>query len=293
MEVLRDAGMKIPPEQAFNELRRRVALTPRELSLNDSGEPRYETAVKFRVGDAATLRWASKIGGWSITDAGIDALETYHDADELYAELRRRYREIDQRRKQAIQNLSDVHQFIATTLQMVEPGSWTAHDDLAELADTSADEVADFLASGTVRIADSYRVLNADGTIPAEGMLNSAYRGVDLQHRLADEGIEFDSLGRASQSQRLRADALKELLEARADEEPSATARRAWMVRGSNVDGVNLVDDWIRDRFVSLSASQLTGVDPGCRVRRVEAGGGGRVPAQVVCVPRAAARGVR
>ena len=80
----------------------------------------------------------SKIGGWSITDAGIEALETYPDADDLQAEFNRLYREIDQRRKQALQSLSEVQQFIATTLQLVEPGSWTAHDDLAELADTTA-----------------------------------------------------------------------------------------------------------------------------------------------------------
>ena len=47
--------------------------------------------------------------------------------------------------------------------------------------------------------AESYRVLNADGSIPAEGMLNSSYRGVDLRRRLASEGIEFDADGRASQ----------------------------------------------------------------------------------------------
>ena len=35
------------------------------------------------------------------------------------------------------------------------------------------------------------------------------------------------------------------------------------MVRGSNVDGYNLVPDWLRDGFVSLSASQLGGLDPG------------------------------
>ena len=40
--------------------------------------------------------------------------------------------------------LSDVQQFIATTLQMVAPGSWTAHDDLAELADTTASEGRQF-----------------------------------------------------------------------------------------------------------------------------------------------------
>ena len=35
------------------------------------------------------------------------------------------------------------------------------------------------------------------------------------------------------------------------------------MVRGSNVDGYNLVPDWLRDGFVSLSASQLGSLDPG------------------------------
>ena len=114
-----------------------MRLTPYELSLDNSGLPRFDRAVGFHTGDAATVGWASKLGGWSITDAGIEALETYPDADELFTELRWRYREVDQRRKQAQQSLNDVQQFIATTLQMVEPGSWTAHDDLAELADTT------------------------------------------------------------------------------------------------------------------------------------------------------------
>ena len=39
--------------------------------------------------------------------------------------------------------------------------------------------------------------------------------------------------------------------------------KRAWMVRGSNVDGYNLVPEWLRDGFVSLSASQLGNLDPG------------------------------
>jgi 5-methylcytosine-specific restriction enzyme B len=33
--------------------------------------------------------------------------------------------------------------------------------------------------------------------------------------------------------------------------------RRAWMVRGTNVDGYNLVADWLRSGFVSISVSQL------------------------------------
>src|SRR6266568_1625419 len=241
LEILRDAGAKVPPSQVLDELRRRIELTPYELSADNSGMQRYNRAAGFHTLEAATIGWMSKIGGWSITDAGTEALETYPDAWGLWAELQRPYRGVDQRRRQALQNLSEVHQFIATTLLLVDPGSWTAHDDLAELADTTASQVADFLANASVRLPNSYRVLNADGAIPAEGMLNFNYRGADLHHRLASEGVEFDASGRASQNQRLTADALRELLEAReAEDEGPAPAKRAWMVRGSNVDGYNL-----------------------------------------------------
>ena len=93
-----------------------------------------------------------------------------------------------------------------------------------------------------------------------------SYRGTDLRSRLAGEGVEFDAEGRAAQNQRLTADSLKELLADRASTEEPETppaVKRAWMVRGSNVDGYNLVPEWLRDGFVSLSASQLGSLDPG------------------------------
>jgi 5-methylcytosine-specific restriction protein B len=263
LEILRDAGTKVPPSQVLDELRHRIELTPYELSADNSGLQRYNRAAGFHTLEAATIGWMSKISGWSITDAGIEALETYPDAGHLWTELQRLYREVDQRRKLALQNLSEVQHFIATTLQMVTPGSWTAQDDVAALAATTASEVAYFLANASVRLPNSYRVLNDDGSIPEEGMLNAAYRGVDLRRRLADEGIEFDADGRAAQVQRLTANALRELLEAHeAEDEAPAPAKRAWMVRGSNVDGYNLVPEWLRDGFISLSASQLGQVDP-------------------------------
>ena len=261
--ILRDAGTKIPQDQVFDELRRRVPLTDYELSLDNGGVPRYDRAVGFITGGAATVGWMSKIGGWTLTEAGIEALDAYSTPEELYAELHRRYREIDQRRKQAYQNLSEFQQFIATTLQLVEAGTWTSHDDLAELADSTATEVAHFLASAQVKLPNSYRVLNADGSIPDEGMLHWSYRGgTALRRRLAAEGVEFSASGQAVQDQRLTASSLKELLTARAPETP-LPARRAWMVRGSSVDGYNLVDDWLKDGFVSLSALQLADLDPG------------------------------
>jgi 5-methylcytosine-specific restriction enzyme B len=132
LEILRDTGTKVSRSHVMEVVARRLDLTPYEWTADKSGLPRYDTALGFMIGDAATLGWASKLGGWSITDAGIEALDAFPDKWELWTELTRRYREIDQRRKQAMQSLNDVQAFIATTLQMVEPGSWTAHDDLAE-----------------------------------------------------------------------------------------------------------------------------------------------------------------
>ena len=238
-----------------------MKLNSQELSVDNSGLPRYERAVGFHTGDAATVGWMSKIGGWSITEAGVEALDTYESADELWTELRGRLREIDRKRKEAQSNLSEVQQFVAEALALVEAGRWTAHDDLASLAGTTPDEVAHFLAS--IKLVNAYRVLNADGSVPDEGMLNFAYRGVDLRKRLVDEGIRFGADGHAAQAQRLTSEALRELLEARtAEDEVPASVKRAWMVRGTSVDGFNLVPEWLRDGFVSLSASQLGSLDP-------------------------------
>jgi 5-methylcytosine-specific restriction protein B len=261
MEILRDAGMKLSQQEVDAELGRRVTLNSQELSVDNSGSPRYERAIGFHTGDAATVGWMSKIGGWSITEAGVEALDTYQSADKLWAELRGRLREVDRKRKEAQSNLSEVQQFVAEALALVEPGMWTAHDDLASLAGTTPDDIAHFLAS--IKLVNAYRVLNADGSVPDEGMLHFAYRGVDLRKRLADEGIKFGAYGHAVQAQRLTSEALKELLEARtADDEVPVPVKRAWMVRGTSVDGFNLVPEWLREGFVSLSASQLSSLDP-------------------------------
>jgi 5-methylcytosine-specific restriction protein B len=263
LHILRDAAEPKQASEMVALVSDLIQPTPHEKERLKSGGSRWETVLGFVSGDAVTVGWMSKLGGWTITEVGIEACETYSTPEELYSELYRRWREIDQRRKQAQKNLSDVQQFITTTLRLVEPGFWTAHEDLAELAGTTANEVADFLASGKVNIPTSYRVLHADGSIPVEGMLNSAYRGVDLHRRLASEGIEFNEDGHATRAQRLTSDALKELLDARAAEDGQpAPVKRAWMVRGTSVDGFNLVPEWLREGFVSLSASQLSSLDP-------------------------------
>jgi 5-methylcytosine-specific restriction protein B len=259
MQVLRDAAEPLSKNQVVDAVRARIHPTAHESERVKSGSVRWEVALHFQSGDAVTVGWMTKREGWSIVEAGLDALAEFPTPDQLYGELKRRYREIDLRRKQALEALSDVQQYIAGALQLVGAGLWTAHDDLAELAGTTGTEVAHFLANWQVKLPNAYRVLNADGSLPEEGMLNAAYRGTDLRRQLAREGIEFDPRGRAAQAQRLTADSLKELLDAREEEpDPSASVRRAWMVRGSNVEGYNLVQTWLAAGFVSLSASQLS-----------------------------------
>jgi 5-methylcytosine-specific restriction protein B len=263
LHVLRDASAPIPSREMVARVKEQLRPTPYESEENKSGHRRWETAMRFKSGDAATVGWMTKRGDWAITEAGIEALDTYPTPIALYRELHTRYREIDQHRKQAQQDLSGVHQFIAETLRLVDVGTWTAHEDLANLAGSTATEVAHFLASGRVQLANAYRVLNSDGSIPPEGMVHASYRLIDLRQRLEGEGIEFDADGHAAQAQRSTSDDLRELLDARtAEDEVPAPVKRAWMVRGTSVDGFNLVHDWLREGFVSLSASQLSGLDP-------------------------------
>jgi 5-methylcytosine-specific restriction protein B len=108
-------------------------------------------------------------------------------------------------------------------------------------------------------------VLNSDGTIPAVEFIHANYRGSDLRKRLTLEGVEFDETGKATQSQRLTAQVLKERLDELREtgDEPVLGAKRAWMVRGTNIDGYNLVPDWLSNGLVSLSASQLGHLDTG------------------------------
>jgi 5-methylcytosine-specific restriction protein B len=157
-----------------------------------SGGVRWETVLGYMSGSAVNVGWMSKAGGWSISDAGAAALDTYQAPQDLLDELDRRRSEHDERRKQAFQALGEDHQFIANTLELVDAGSWTAHEDLAELSSTSADNVKYFLANASIKMPTAYRVLNADGTVPDEWVLNANYRGTDLRKRLAKEGVEFE-----------------------------------------------------------------------------------------------------
>lgn len=67
-------------------------------------------------------------------------------------------------RKSARKRYEDRLDVIASALELVPVGSWTSHDDLADLVSGSPEEIAHLLADFFVE--NSYRVLSADGQVP-------------------------------------------------------------------------------------------------------------------------------
>ncbi|EOD67655.1 ATPase [Amycolatopsis vancoresmycina DSM 44592] len=257
MEVMRDLGAPTPGREVLAQVAERVEFTDYELEpIDKNGQTRWENHLRWHTGDAATIGWLTKVGGWSLTEAGGLALDTF-PGDALHAELRRRLAETLRQRKQALQRLSGEEQTISRALSLVGPGFWTAPDDLGELTGADPATVAHFLAQ--VGHANAYRVLNGDGSELPQGMLNVNFRGADILQRLANEGVDVGADRLASQQQRMTAADLRERL---AEVEPldSISTKRAWLVRGSSVEGRDLVPVWLHKRSMSLAASGLRAV---------------------------------
>lgn len=263
MEVLREADEPIQAKEVADRIAQRVSLTPHELTvINDAGLRRWINHLRWRTSEAASAGWLTKRDGlWSITPAGEAAMDKY-DADQFAAEMKRQYQEIRKHRKAAVKQLSGDERNIARALSAVEEGSWTSFTALASQADVPAEHVPHFLAQANPALPGSHRVLNEDGTLLPDRLLSATYRGGDMRRKLMSEGVEFDEDGHASPTQRLTANDLAErLVELGEDAEPAQSAR-AWLVRGSSVEGRDLVPGWQTGGYVSLAGTKLPAITP-------------------------------
>ncbi|MEC3977955.1 McrB family protein [Amycolatopsis sp. H20-H5] len=255
LEALRDADSPLPPEAVFDlvEQRLKYHLSPYETAVDAEGRQRWRVHMGYHTGDAATIGWMSKIGGWSLTEAGEAALES-NSEETLFSELKSRVAELRKQREHALVKLTGSEQKIVRLVNLVNSGFWSTYDDLAEIADLSPDDIAHFLAK--TGPTGAHRILRADGSLPPEGMLHVRYRGSNLRKRLTSEGVEFNEAGLASQAQHLVPMALREQLTEEELTAPSIT-RRAWLVRGSSDDEPGLVDKWLAQKFISITAQRL------------------------------------
>jgi alkylated DNA nucleotide flippase Atl1 len=91
-------------------------------------------------------------------------------------------------------------------------GSWTSYGDLAELAGTAAQPMANHLVHDP-SLENAYRVLSSDGSVNFSFRWHDPADDRDPMEVLTGEGIEFDENDRASQAQRLGPAELEILLD--------------------------------------------------------------------------------
>jgi 5-methylcytosine-specific restriction enzyme B len=110
-------------------------------------------------------------------------------------------------------------------------------------------------------VPNAHKVLLMDG-LAATGLETSANWPAmqDQLSILGAEGVTISADGRADQQRRLTVDELRELPVGFDDEETGG--RRAWLVRGASVNGLNLVPTWLAKGSCSVAASRLRSIEP-------------------------------
>jgi 5-methylcytosine-specific restriction protein B len=93
-DVLGKADHPLPSSEVLAQVAEAVELTPHEASPAAGGKQRAETFLRFGSSWATTLGWVTKKGGrWSLTEAGVEALDHITDKSTLYPVLSKLYRQ--------------------------------------------------------------------------------------------------------------------------------------------------------------------------------------------------------
>ncbi|MEU7913926.1 McrB family protein [Microbispora bryophytorum] len=252
LEVLRDADRPLSRQEVMDEVEHRVDIPSQLVAIDSGGRVRWQVQLGFDTSKAGVIGWLTKRGGWSISEMGIQALDDFPGL-ELYEELMREYRA--RRPASRGQRYSDKRWIIiAEAMARLEPGTWTTIQELRKLADPD-------IRSGVGRFLDehpsstSHRVLTEQGEIPPYFSWAQPTRTDDPREVLQREGLEFDSKSHANPAQLITANDFREMLAEVLVQVPSI--QRGWLVRGSSVDGRDLVPVWLLKGSASLAASSL------------------------------------
>jgi 5-methylcytosine-specific restriction enzyme B len=257
-DVLRKAEMPLPRGDALRRVHEAIDLTPHEDSHGPGGKHRTDTFVSFGSSWATTVGWMTKKGGWALTEAGAQALDNMPDKSVVYAVLHKLYRQTIKMRREAATTQKDPRwATVEEAMSLIPDGSWTAYKDLGELVGLPGLNVGQFIAKNDV--PNAQRVLQVGGTVAPEFAWSDPANTGDPKQMLIDEGVEFDSSGRANQAQRLTVEDLRELI---GDEGDTSSSKRAWLVRGASVNGLNLVPTWLAKGSCSVAASRLRPIEP-------------------------------
>ncbi|WP_052745460.1 McrB family protein [Allosalinactinospora lopnorensis] len=214
------------------------------------------TFLQWRSSGMVNVGWLRKDGNgtWCVTGAGRASLHSHPDPDSWSSELHRLYQTWYGKRSR--------FELAESLLSALPEGTWVQADELASQVEVPAELLAQRLYA--IRPEGWHRLLNENGAPP-----ESAHPTSD-ERALADSLLETDGVtgpnGRAVPHRRLtKADLAQHLTDTTAEAgTEDTTKRRAWLVRGSSVQGTNLVRSlWLPQGVCSLPASRLREVPRG------------------------------
>ena len=257
LEVLAEHGRPLRRYEAYERVAERLGgqLTDYELAtFRDTDDTtRWRHNLGWGTTDMVAAGWMTKSReGWAITDAGREALASHLDGTGLDIDSARAYRDRLKARKTDAGSESGYAQILEAALELLEPGQWTTYGELAVVAGTNAQTVGNFM--NKTNADGAHRVLGRDGR-PASGFAWSDGRADNVRDVLEAEGLQFDESGAASEGQHVRTEDFRAYLEEKGV--LVALPRRAWLVRGSSVDGHDLVPSWRLDTFALLGLTLL------------------------------------
>lgn len=250
LEILRTSG-PVPRSTIIGELADRIELTEFELATTSLRFPRYETAVNSSSVDMRAAGWMEKSGEeWDITEAGRQTLESAPANTDLSQISGAAFREVQEAKRKAAERFkSDRYPLIDAAVKLIGHGQWITYTDIASAVGSNAPSVAEYVHR--MELEGNHRVVPV-GQPPT---------GPGQRDALQAEGVEFDSRGLPESRHQLTAADLREEMELLGL--LPRIAKRAWLIRGSRVNGKDLVPMWRAQGWVSLAAANLRPVEPG------------------------------
>lgn len=204
--------------------------------------------------------WLAKISGrWHLTPVGRVALREYAEASAFFGRTQVLYYDWQQNRGR--------FELAGQLIEAIPAGNWVAASDLA--AETSLDPARLVQWLQGARPEGWYKVLDADGSLPGDAYPDEADERATWLRLLEDDDLPI-ILDRANPTARIPGPDLRHLSAEPASE--ADAARRAWLIRGSNVQGENLVrESWLMNEMCSLPASRLRDLPVGSTREQVKA----------------------
>ena len=223
------------------------------------------TTIAYRNFDFYSINlvkagWMAKISGrWHLTSVGRVALHEYAEPLAFFGRTQVLYYDWQQNKGR--------FELARQLIEAIPARNWAAAAEIAREAALDPTRLVHWLQGA--RPEGWYKVLDTDGSLPDDAHPDEGDERAAWLRLLEDDGLPL-SLGRADPRAQIPGPDLR-LLYAEPPSEADA-ARRAWLIRGSNVQGENLVrESWLLNAMCSLPASRLRDLPVGSTRNQVKA----------------------